>query len=105
MSADIKWFEDWDNIAATARYLVHEKYCEAEEVLALVEKPWKFEDEYQAACAHAEGLLCVECEEKRGEKRAEADGRVLCEKCLQTMVEDAEDEDEYARVMAAEGPR
>ena len=96
----VKWFEVYDNITATVRFLVEERLYDADEILAVIEKPWKYEDEYQAMLAHSEGLLCAECEEKRGEKRPMFDGRVICEKCLADAMTDAEVERELAALDA-----
>jgi hypothetical protein len=42
------WFEDWDNIITLTTWMSNNDY-RADEVAYAVEKPWKFEDEWNKA--------------------------------------------------------
>lgn len=48
-----QWWREHDNVVLTANYLAHHGYT-AEDVALLVEKPWKFTDEYNEALAEWE---------------------------------------------------
>lgn len=42
------WWMSHDNLVLTARYMVN-MGCDADEIADFIEKPWKFEDEYNEA--------------------------------------------------------
>jgi hypothetical protein len=45
---DRKWWSDYDNIILLTRYLA-DRGDPAEEVAYAVEKPWKYEEEFESA--------------------------------------------------------
>lgn len=97
------WFEIYDNIVFTARFLVEVRGSDPDELISFLEKPWKYEDEFNAATARHEGRLCVECDEAPGEKRATQKDRVLCAKCLEALeYDDAVSQEMKAAPVTAE---
>ncbi len=43
------WTDDHENICLTAKYLVRTEGYSAEDLLNFIEKPWRYENEYNEA--------------------------------------------------------
>lgn len=56
-----KWYEDHHNLAILARHMIEEG-DDAAAILYMLEKPWKYEAEFQAALALHDVALIVDAE-------------------------------------------
>ena len=54
-----KWYEDHRNLAILARHMIEESDT-AEDILYMLEKPWKYEAEFQGALALNDVALIVD---------------------------------------------
>lgn len=48
-----KWFEEHDNIVALIAWMAEQPEYDKADLASAVEKPWKYEDEYERALAEA----------------------------------------------------
>ena len=59
----MKWFENHHNILTLVRFLVEEKDFDAPQILAVLEKPWHWEDDFNTAEAYYAGLSLADARE------------------------------------------
>ena len=56
---DVPWFTYHENLVTLTRYMAENEYS-AEQVAYAVEKPWKFDEEFELAQADTKGELVEE---------------------------------------------